>query len=130
MAENSKEVMEKAGGDFPSPNLKKYRQAGIGFVVLNLIDLTVWMRFLGMIGSSEWFYVGGGSCLVLLGVLAFYIYRGKRGLVTVLAVIYAGRSVFSMYSLIFWKPFPGVPYGLPALLLTFYVLGRAAWDWP
>ncbi len=110
--------------------MKKYRQAGFAFLGLSVVYLTVAMAF---VPSFHWDAAAIGSLafvVALMAVLAFFIYRGKKLLVKILAVIYAGRSIFAVYSVIAGKAFPAVPYLIPCLLLTFYLLGRAAWDWP
>jgi len=68
--------------------------------------------------------------VLLLGLLTYYLLKGKKMLARVLAIIYGLRSLFAVYSLTDVSTFQGVPYLLPCLLLTFYLLGRAGWDWP
>ncbi|MCH8157643.1 MAG: hypothetical protein IID18_07840 [Nitrospinae bacterium] len=122
-----------AGENEPEePGLKKYRLAGYGFLVLNVIYALVALWKLPPVDPalSNVVYAGLFSFIILAVVFTPFIIRGKRLLVQVLAVIYGGRAVFSVYSLAAGGAFPAVPYLLPCVVLTFYFLGRAAWDWP
>jgi len=109
---------------------KKYHQAAIGFVLLNIVylALTYWKVpafniTLQVVGSLVFF-------ILFVGVLAKFIYSGSRKLIVVLAAIYAGRVLFSTYTLAMGTAFPLVPYVLPTTLMGFYLFGRALWDWP
>jgi hypothetical protein len=111
-------------------NQKKYRQAAIGFVILNglYLVLAYWKVpsfniTAQTLGSLVFF-------IVFVGVLARFIYGGSRKLVLVLAAIYAGRILFSLYTLVTGIAHPMVPYVFPTTLLSFYLFGRALWDWP
>lgn len=112
------------------PHAGKYRQAGYGFLVLGLAYLVLVYIFLPPFNLGSSAFVYAGLYAALMGVLAWFIFRGSRGLTLVLAVIYAARSLVSIYTLIKGEAFVAVPYVLPCLLATFYVLGRAVWDWP
>lgn len=111
-------------------SLKQYHQAAIGFVVLNgLYLLLAYWKVPSFnittqtLGSMIFF-------LLFVGVLARFIYRGSRTLVLVLAAIYAGRILFSSYTLVAGIAHPMVPYVLPTTVLSFYLFGRALWNWP
>ena len=67
--------------------------------------------------------------LVLVGTLSFYVSKGKRTLTIILAFFYGVRSGFSIYALVIGDAFEAGPYILPLLLISFYILGRAAWNW-
>ena len=41
-----------------------------------------------------------------------------------------GKDDFFSIFLVGGDAYPAVPYLLPCVVLTFYLLGRAAWDWP
>jgi len=114
------------------PNLKKYWLAGISFLVLNVLYIIVaWWKMPPVdLAMSKVVYGGFIMFLVLVLILTPLILRGKKILVQVLTFIYGGRATFSIYSLIGGDVFPAVPYLLPCVILTFYLLGRAAWDWP
>ena len=114
------------------PNLKKYRLAGISFLVLNVLYVIIaWWKMPPVdLAMSKVVYGGFIMFLVLVLILTPLILRGKKILVQVLTFIYGWRAVFSIYSLIGGDVFPAVPYLLPCVILTFYLLGRAAWDWP
>ncbi len=112
------------------PDLKKFRQAGYGFLGLSVIYLTIAMVFIPPFNPGESTIVYIASFLAVAVVLTVFICRGKKLLTQILAVIYGARSAFSIFALAGGDTFAAVPYFLPCLLLTFYLLGRAAWDWP
>ena len=112
-------------------SLKKYHQAAIGFVLLNAayLILTYWkVPSFDMTPAKAAGYLV--FFIILVGVLAAFIYRGSRKLAVVLAAIYAARILFSSYTLVVETAFPLVPYVLPTTVLIFYLLGRAVWNWP
>ena len=113
-------------------NSKKYRLAGISFLVLNVLYIIVaWWKMPPVdLAMSKVVYGGFVVFFILVLILIPLILRGKRLLVQVLAFIYGGRMIFSLYFLIGGDAYPAVPYLLPCVVLTFYLLGRAAWDWP
>lgn len=111
-------------------HLKKFHQAGYGFLVMNAIYLLLVCIFLPPFNLGATVYLYGGAFLLLVGVCSWFIYRSARKLALVLAIIYGARSLISIYTLIRGDSFAAVPYVLPCLLLTTYILGRAVWDWP
>ena len=113
-------------------NLKKYRLAGISFLVLNVLYIIIaWWKMPPVdLAMSKVVYGGFVVFFILVLILIPLILRGKRLLVQVLAFIYGGRMIFSLYFLIGGDAYPAVPYLLPCVVFTFYLLGRAAWDWP
>ena len=113
-------------------SLKKYRLAGISFLVLNVLYIIIaWWKMPPVdLAMSKVVYGGFVVFFILVLILIPLILRGKRLLVQVLAFIYGGRMFFSLYFLIGGDAYPAVPYLLPCVVLTFYLLGRAAWDWP
>ncbi len=113
-------------------SLKKYRLAGISFLVLNVLYIIIaWWKMPPVdLAMSKMVYGGFVVFFILVLILIPLILRGKRLLVQVLAFIYGGRMIFSLYFLIGGDAYPAVPYLLPCVVLTFYLLGRAAWDWP
>jgi len=113
-------------------NLKKYQLAGISFLVLNVLYIIIaWWKMPPVdIAMSKAVYGGFVVFFILVLILIPLILRGKRLLVQVLAFIYGGRMTFSLYFLVGGDAYPAVPYLLPCVVLTFYLLGRAAWDWP
>ncbi len=68
--------------------------------------------------------------LALFGTLSYFIYKGKKTFVVVLAALWAARIIISIYSLVTGEAFIAVPYVLPTTVIAFYLLGRAVWDWP
>tara|TARA_B110000495_G_scaffold145371_1_gene128289 strand:+ start:93 stop:476 length:384 start_codon:yes stop_codon:yes gene_type:complete len=127
MNKDFSEAKEKVGQDF-----KKYRLAAVGFLVLNVVYIIIaWWKMPPVdLEMSRVVYGVLIFILILFLVLTPMIYCGKKLLVKVLTFIYGGRAVFSIYSLIGGGVFPAVPYLLPCVILIFYLLGRAAWDWP
>ena len=113
-------------------SLKKYRLAGISFLVLNVLYIIIaWWKMPPVdLEMSKVVYGGFVVFFILVLILFPLILRGKRLLVQVLAFIYGGRMIFSLYFLVGGDAYPAVPYLLPCVVLTFYLLGRAAWDWP
>ena len=113
-------------------SLKKYRLAGISFLVLNVLYIIIaWWKMPPVdLAMSKVVYGGFVVFFILVLILIPLILLGKRLLVQVLAFIYGGRMIFSLYFLIGGDAYPAVPYLLPCVVLTFYLLGRAAWDWP
>ena len=113
-------------------SLKKYRLAGISFLVLNVLYIIIaWWKMPPVdLAMSKVVYGGFVVFFILVLILIPLILRGKRLLVQVLAFIYGGRMIFSLYFLIGGDAYPAVPYLLPCVVLTFYLLGRAAWNWP
>ena len=113
-------------------SLNKYRLAGISFLVLNVLYIIIaWWKMPPVdLAMSKVVYGGFVVFFILVLILIPLILRGKRLLVQVLAFIYGGRMIFSLYFLIGGDAYPAVPYLLPCVVLTFYLLGRAAWNWP
>ncbi len=108
---------------------RKFTQAGYGFLGLNLAYLVIAMIFIPPFNLGLSAVLSLAAFLLLLGVLTYYLLKGKKRLAQTLAVIYGARSIYSAYSLTDVSTFQAVPYLLPCLLITFYLLGRAAWDW-
>ena len=113
-------------------NLKKYQLAGGSFLVFNVLYIIIaWWKMPPVdLAMSKVVYGGFVVFFILVLILFPLILRGKRLLVQVLAFIYGGRMIFSLYFLIGGDAYPAVPYLLVCVVLTFYLLGRAAWDWP
>ena len=107
--------------------MAKYRQAGHGFFVLSTLYLIVVFIFLPSFHLDLPTVAIFWAYLLTMGVLSYFIYKGKRILALILALIFAVRSAVSIYTLIIGQVFPAVPYVLPLLLLNFYLLGRALW---
>jgi hypothetical protein len=116
----------------PAVNLKsrKFIHAGYGFLGVNIIYLAIAMYFIPPFNLGLTAVLSLVAFVLLLGVLTYYLLQGKKRLAQVLAVIFGLRSIFTAYSLMDVSTFQGVPFLLPCLLVTFYLLGRAGWDWP
>ena len=109
---------------------RKFKQAGYGFFVLNLIYLGVAMFFIPPFNLGLTALLSLAAFILLLGLLTYYLLKEKKRLAQILAIIYGARSGFTAYSLITGETFQAVPFFLPCLIITFYLLGRAGWDWP
>ncbi len=115
----------------PDPRLKKYRLAAYGFLGLNLVYLGIgWILLEQIPLERSGMWLPGALTLILLVFLTIWIHKGKRLLVRALAVVYGIRIGVAGAALILGKAFPGVQYLLPCLVGTFYLLGRAGWNWP
>jgi hypothetical protein len=125
--------MENKNSQLPEitdPVAQKFTQAGYGFLGLNIAYLIIAMIFIPPFNLGLSAILSLVAFLLLLSVLTYYLLKRKRRLAQTLTVIYGARSAFSVYSLMDISTFEAVPYLLPCLLVTFYLLGRAAWDWP
>ena len=108
----------------------KYRVAGLGFMVLSAIYLLLVFVFLP---AFQWTFstlVSIIAYLLIMGSLSFFIFQGKSLLVKILMVIYGFRTAYSIYTILSGNSVVVVPYVLPVLVTSFYLLGRAVWDWP
>ena len=115
-----------------SQRLKKYRLAGISFFFLNMLYILIALWKLPPVDPAiiKLVYAGLLIFISLVLIITPLIFRGKKLLVKILAFIYGGRAAYTIYTLLGGEVFPAVPYFLPCLIITFYLLGRAAWDWP
>ena len=112
--------------------LKKYRHAAYGFFFLNMIYVLLLYIFPPPFDPGLQGRIIITVLLpVLFAALAYYIHKGYKKLTIILAVVYAARFVVILIFTFVSEPFiESVPYVLTCLMLTFYMLGRAAWDWP
>lgn len=113
-----------------SPDMKKYRLAAYGFLGFYVVYGVLFYLFLPPFNLGFWSYAGIVLVIVLILVLTKYVYGGTRKLVLVLIWLYLFRIILSAYTMIMGEAFPVVPYIFPFLLVSFYLLCRAAWDWP
>ena len=97
---------------------------------MNLIYLVVVVKFIPALNFDMSALLSFLAYVLFMGLLTYYLLQEKKTLTKILAVIYAGRSGNAIYFLLGDNIFPAVPYFLPCLLITFYLLGRAGWDWP
>lgn len=126
------EMSENASAAIDNSGLKKYRQAGYGFLILNLIYILLFYIFPPPFdpGLPEKIILTV-LLAALIAVLSYFVHKGTRKLAIVLAVLYAARAVIiGAFTITAGQVFESVPYVLACLILTFYLLGRAAWDWP
>lgn len=108
---------------------KKYHQAAYAYLLMGVVYMGVFFTTM----PPHDFSIRVKIIIPILGVLlmglAYFVYHGYRKFTLVLAVIYAVRIVVATASLIFSDNHVAVGYVLPVLFLTFYMLGRAVWDW-
>ena len=109
---------------------RKFKQAGYGFFLLNLVYLSVAIYFIPPFNLGLTALLSLLAFLLLLGLFTYYLLQGEKLLAQILVIIYGGRSVFTSYSLLAGDTFEAVPFILPCLLIVFYLLGRAGWNWP
>lgn len=126
---------ETATGGLPNPaqtawRVQKYQIAAYCFLASNIAYLILFWIFIPPFNMGRSAVLSLAGILALFVVLTIYIHRGRRLLTRILAVVYAGRSAFSIYSIAIGDAFQVVPYVLPLMILTFYFLARAGWDWP
>jgi hypothetical protein len=123
------EMMEEriAGGE--PVNNKKFQQAGIGFFALNIIYFCIFFWLLPPFNLGWLAFATVVFLLLLNGTGAYYIYKGGRKLALIMAVLYGARALHSFFRLYTEEAFMAVPYVLPCIVITFYLLGRAVWDW-
>jgi hypothetical protein len=111
-------------------HLKKYQVAGYGFLGLSSVYVALAWGFMppfvpGFPKAIFWPLV-----LVLILFLTKQILNQRNGWVKTLAVLSALRFIGSSALILGGDYLPVVPYFLPCFILSFYLLGRAGWDWP
>lgn len=112
--------------------LKKYRHAAYGFLILNLIYILLLYVFPPPFDPGLlWRILITVLLAALILVIAFFLHKGNKKLAIVMAVVYAARFVVIVIITFITGQFVDpASYVLTCLILTFYMLGRAAWDWP
>ncbi len=108
---------------------KKFQQAGVGFFVLNIIYGCLFFWLLPPFNLGWLAFATVVFLLILNGAGAYFIYKGGRKLTIIMSVLYGIRALHSCFRLYTGEAFMAVPYVLPCILITFYLLGRAAWGW-
>ena len=119
---------ETIDGGRPENN-KKFQQAGIGFFVLNIIYFCIFFWLLPPFNLGWLAFVTVVFLLLLNVTGAYFIYKGGRKLALIMAVLYGVRALHSFFRLYTEEAFMAVPYVLPCIVITFYMLGRAVWGW-
>ena len=109
--------------------LRKYHQAAYTYLVMGLTYMGVFYTTLPHHYFSPRVRIVAPIIGVLFMGLAWFIYHGYRKLTLVLAVIYAVRVIGATVAMFFFEGHVAVPYVLPLLIFTFYMLCRAVWDW-
>lgn len=109
--------------------MKKYHQAAYAYLFMGLTYMVVFYTTLPHHYFSPRVTVLAPLIGVLFMGLAWFVYKGYRKVTLVLVVIYALRILGATAALFFFEGHVAVPYVLPLLIFTFYMLGRAVWDW-
>ena len=110
--------------------IQKIRWAGIGFAALSFVYVVLAWVFMPS------FFPGFPKAVVWPLVLLLILYCTKKILagndswIKTLAVLSALRIAGSTSLILGGDYLPVVPYFLPCFILMFYLLGRAAWNWP
>ena len=109
---------------------QKYRVAGYGFLGLNSVYIALAWGFMppfvpGFPKEIFWPLV-----LVLILFLTKKILNQQTTWVKTLAMLTGLRIIASSSLILRGDYLPVVPYFLPCFILTFYLLGRAGWNWP
>jgi hypothetical protein len=110
-------------------NKKKFQHAGIGFFILNIIYFCIFFWLLPPFNLGWLAFATVVFLLLLSGTGAYFIYKGGRKLALIMAVLYGVRVLHSCFRLYTEEAFMAVPYVLPCIVVTFYLLGRAIWGW-
>ena len=77
---------------------RKFIHAGVGFLGLNLVYLAIAMSFIPPFNLGLSAILSLVAFVLFLGLLTYYLLKGKKMLAQVLAVIFGLRSLFSAYS--------------------------------
>ena len=109
---------------------RKYQVAGYGFFGLNSVYIALAWGFMppfvpGFPQEIFWPLV-----LVLILFLTKKILNQQTTWVKTLAMLTGLRIIASSSLILRGDYLPVVPYFLPCFILTFYLLGRAGWNWP
>jgi len=123
------EMMEEMITEGKSVNNKKFQQAGIGFFTLNIIYFCLFFWLLPPFNLGWLAFATAVFLLLLNGTGAYFIYKGGRKLALIMAILYGARALHSFFRLYTEEAFMAVPYVLPCIVITFYLLGRAVWNW-
>lgn len=110
-------------------HLKKYHQAAYAYILMGAAYMAV---FYSVMPPHD-FKVPFKTIIPAVGLplmgLSWFIYKGYKKFTIVLFGIYAVRIVASTGALVTSDDYVAVPYILPILIFTFFMLGRAVWDW-
>lgn len=109
---------------------KKYQVAGYGFLGLNSLYIALAWGFMPPFvpGFPKWAF--WPLVLVLILFFTIQILNRKATWVKTLAIFSGFRFMASSSLILGGDYLPVVPYFLPCFILTFYLLGRAGWNWP
>jgi hypothetical protein len=123
------EMMDEMIAGGKPVNNKKFQQAGVGFFTLNIIYFCLFFWLLPPFNLGWLAFLTVVFLLLLNGTGAYFIYKGGRTLALIMAVLYGARVLNSCFRLYTEEAFMAVPYVLPCIVMTFYMLGRAVWNW-
>jgi len=109
---------------------KKFQVAGYGFLGLNVIYIALAWGFMPPFFPEFPKAIFWPLVLLLILFLTKQILDQRILWVKTLAVLYGLRFLVSCGLILGGDYLPVVPYFLPCFILTFYLLGRAGWNWP
>ncbi len=113
----------------PVIDIAKYRIAAYVFLAMNLLYLVVFFIFLPSFHMDASTLGMVGVYVALFAWFTWMIHGGRRKFTLVMAVIYGVRIGLSTLQLIRGEAFEAVIYTLPCIIIAFYFLGRAVWNW-
>ena len=109
---------------------RKYRVAGYGFLGLNSVYIALAWGFMPPFVPGFHKEIFWPLVLVLILFLTKKILNRKTTWVKTLAILSGLRFILSSSLILEGDYLPVVPFFLPCFILTFYLLGRAGWNWP
>jgi hypothetical protein len=104
--------------------------AGYGFLGFNSIYIALAWGFMPPFVPGFPKEIFWPLILVLILFLTKKILNQKTSWVKTLAILSGFRFIASSGLVFSGDYLPVVPYFLPCFILTFYLLGRAGWNWP
>ncbi|QPJ64403.1 MAG: hypothetical protein G3M78_02920 [Candidatus Nitrohelix vancouverensis] len=129
MTESEIPLQEIAPDGADEAKLKKYRIAGIGFLVLNLVYIVIYMVYLPPMFFGLSAYAAFAAYFGLMGTLAWFVFKGSQKLTQILFWVYGARMLSSAFFILQGGAFPAAPYAFPCVVLAFYLLGRPLLNW-
>jgi hypothetical protein len=109
---------------------KKFQVAGYGFLGLSVIYIALAWGFMPPFFPEFPKALFWPLVFALVLFLTRQVLNRRVGWVKTLAVLSGLRFIGSSGLILGGDYLPVVPYFLPCFILSFYLLGRAAWNWP
>ncbi len=120
----------EATNQIADARFRKFRVAGYGFLGLNSVYIGLAWGFMPPFvpGFPKWVF--WPLVLILILFLTKQILDRKTTWVKTLTILSGLRFIASSGLILRGDFLPVVPYFLPCFIITFYLLGRAGWNWP